>query len=143
MFTMRDGPETPARTRATLKAYLLTWRARGFGVWAICDRDSGDFLGECGFWQRGDSLGAALRFAVVPAAQGRGLAREAALAAVFVPATRGAAFDAGAQPSFYAPHDVREICRLPRAVNDGRLKRLGQPVRCDDVFFAPTIRHTP
>ncbi len=78
MATMRDGPETRMRTRATLDWYMATWRDQGYGIWAVLDRSSGGFLGECGFWLRDDGHGVSLRFALDLAAQGRGLAREAA-----------------------------------------------------------------
>lgn len=80
MATMRDGPETRARTRATLDWYLTTWVQQGYGIWAVLDRSSGAFLGECGFWIRDDGKGVSLRFALIQAVQGRGLAREAAAA---------------------------------------------------------------
>src|SRR5262249_57077823 len=52
----------------------------GFGIWAI--REEGNFLGIAGLEQRSDGRGIALRFALWPEAQGRGLAREAAAAAL-------------------------------------------------------------
>ena len=80
MATMRDGPETGAQTRATLDWYLDTWERQGYGIWAVLDRSNGTFLGECGFWIRDDGKGVSLRFALIQAVQGRGLAREAAAA---------------------------------------------------------------
>ena len=82
MATMKDGPETRAETGATLARYRETWRAHGFGIWAVVERASGGFLGECGFWLRDDGLGVALRVALAASARGRGLAREAAAAAL-------------------------------------------------------------
>ena len=51
-------------------------------MWAVLDRPGGNFLGECGFWRRDDGQGVSLRFALQRAVQGRGLAREAAAAAL-------------------------------------------------------------
>lgn len=82
MATMKGGAETREQTQATLAGYRATWRAHGFGIWAVLDRRDGSFLGECGFWLRDDGLGVALRFALIEAAQGRGMAREAAAAAL-------------------------------------------------------------
>ena len=82
MAAMRGGAESRARTRATLDWYLATWEEQGYGMWAVLDRPGGDFLGECGFWLRDDGQGVSLRFVLKRAVQGRGLAREAAAAAL-------------------------------------------------------------
>ena len=50
------------------------------GIWAI--REAGRFVGITGLEHRVDGRGVALRFALWPEAQGRGLAREAAFAAL-------------------------------------------------------------
>ncbi len=56
------------------------WSARRIGMFAI--REDGIFQGTTGIHERPDGRGLALRFAVWPEARGRGLAREAASAAL-------------------------------------------------------------
>ena len=72
---------------ATTRRPPMIWRATswpgariGFGIWAI--RQAGRFVGITGLEYRGDGRGVALRFALWPDAQGHGLAREAAFAAL-------------------------------------------------------------
>src|SRR4051794_22750512 len=54
----------------------------GFCGWAIRETNSGRFVGMTGLEHRPDGRGVALRFALWPEAQGRGLDREAAFAAL-------------------------------------------------------------
>ena len=73
-----------ARLRQTaeeLAEDVVAWGANGFGMWAIRECGHG-FVGVTGLEQRPDGRGIALRFALWPEAQGRGLAREAAGAAL-------------------------------------------------------------
>ena len=56
------------------------WSVRGVGMFAI--REGSAFQGTTGIHDRPDGRGLALRFAVWPEARGRGLAREAASAAL-------------------------------------------------------------
>lgn len=77
---MLGGVRSPRQTADELADDVADWGAHGFGIWAI--RQSGEFLGITGLERRPDGRGVALRFALWPEAQGRGLAREAALAAL-------------------------------------------------------------
>ena len=77
---MLGGVRTPVETAEELAADVIAWSANGFGIWAV--REHGGFIGITGLEQRPDERGIALRFALWPAAQGRGLAREAAAAAL-------------------------------------------------------------
>ncbi len=63
------------------------WVLRGYGAFSIEDRESGAYLGECGIFREHDYPEDELGWMVVPEAEGRGIAREAALAA------RGWAYD--------------------------------------------------
>ena len=58
----------------------IAWAASGVGMFAI--REGAAFQGTTGIHDRPDGRGLALRFAVWPEARGRGLAREAASAAL-------------------------------------------------------------
>jgi RimJ/RimL family protein N-acetyltransferase len=77
---MLGGVRSPQQTAQELADDVAEWGAHGFGTWAI--REQGQFLGITGLEHRLDGRGIALRFALWPQAQGRGLAREAASAAL-------------------------------------------------------------
>ncbi|MBX5453456.1 MAG: GNAT family N-acetyltransferase [Acidobacteriia bacterium] len=79
---MYGGIRTPQRTAEELAEDMAFWAKYGVGIWTVRDRRSGDFLGIVGLMERPDGLGLALRFALWPEARGRGLAREAAGAAL-------------------------------------------------------------
>ena len=75
---MLGGVRSPQQTAQELADDVTDWGTHGFGTWAI--REQGCFLGITGLEHRPDGRGIALRFALWPEAQGRGLAREAASA---------------------------------------------------------------
>jgi RimJ/RimL family protein N-acetyltransferase len=77
---MRGGVRDYAQTAEDLADDVVAWGRFGFGIWAI--REAGRFVGITGLEHRPDGRGVALRFALWPEAQGRGLAREAAFAAL-------------------------------------------------------------
>ena len=77
---MQGGVRDYAQTADDLAQDVIAWGRHGFGMWAI--RERGRFVGITGLEYRTDGRGVALRFALWPEAQGRGLAREAAFAAL-------------------------------------------------------------
>jgi RimJ/RimL family protein N-acetyltransferase len=77
---MLSGVRDHAQTAEDLARDVVNWGQYGFGIWAI--REGGRFVGITGLEHRPDGRGVALRFALWPEAQGRGLAREAAFAAL-------------------------------------------------------------
>ena len=79
---MLGGVRSPARTAEELADDVVAWGANGFGLWSIREAGNGRFVGITGLERRPDGRGVALRFALWPEAQGRGLAREAAAAAL-------------------------------------------------------------
>jgi RimJ/RimL family protein N-acetyltransferase len=79
---MLHGTRTPQRTREELEDDIDFWQVRGYGTWSVFERATGDFLGICGFMERPDGRGVALRFALWPECRGKGYAREAARAAL-------------------------------------------------------------
>ncbi|HUB13261.1 MAG TPA: GNAT family N-acetyltransferase [Acetobacteraceae bacterium] len=79
---MLGGVRTPLQTQEELTKDVMAWGADGFGIWSIREAGSNRFLGITGLERRPDGRGVALRFALWPEAQGRGLAREAAAAAL-------------------------------------------------------------
>jgi len=79
---MLGGVRTPAQTQEELAQEVLSWGADGFGIWTIREAYNNRFAGITGLERRSDGRGVALRFALWPDGQGRGLAREAAGAAL-------------------------------------------------------------
>lgn len=77
---MLGGVRSVAETHAELARDVCAWGANGFGIWSL--REAESFVGIAGLEPRPDGRGVALRFALWPEAQGRGLAREAAAAAL-------------------------------------------------------------
>jgi RimJ/RimL family protein N-acetyltransferase len=80
---MLGGVLGAAETAEELARDVIAWGANGFGIWAIRERETHRFVGITGLERRPDGRGVALRFALWPEAQGRGLAREAASAALW------------------------------------------------------------
>jgi RimJ/RimL family protein N-acetyltransferase len=79
---MLGGVRTWQQTAEELADDVVAWGANGFGIWTIRMADTGQFVGITGLERRPDGRGVALRFALGPEAQGHGLAREAASAAL-------------------------------------------------------------
>jgi RimJ/RimL family protein N-acetyltransferase len=77
---MLGGVRSHQQTAEELADDVVAWGANGYGMWTI--RECGRFLGVTGLERRPDGRGVALRFALWPEAQGRGLARQAAGAAL-------------------------------------------------------------
>ena len=84
---MLGGVRGPGQVAAELAEETAFWARRGVGMWMV--REAGAAIGLVGFHDRPDGLGLALRFAFLPAARGRGLAREAAGAALRFAAAQG------------------------------------------------------
>ncbi len=79
---MLGGVRTWQQTDEELAGDVVAWGANGFGIWTIRAAATGQFVGITGLERRPDGRGVALRFALWPEAQGHGLAREAASAAL-------------------------------------------------------------
>jgi len=79
---MQGGVRTHAQVAEDLARDVGAWGQHGFGMWAIREAVNQRFVGVTGLQHRSDQRGVALRFALWPEAQGRGLAREAAWAAL-------------------------------------------------------------
>lgn len=56
------------------------WVLRGYGAFSVEDRETGAYCGECGIFHEHNYPEPELGWMVVPEAEGRGIAREAALA---------------------------------------------------------------
>jgi RimJ/RimL family protein N-acetyltransferase len=75
---MLGGVRSHARAAEELAEDISFWAAHGFGMWTVRDAATAEFVGVTGLMLRPDGRGVALRFALWPEVQGRGLAREAA-----------------------------------------------------------------
>ena len=65
-----------------LATILGHWVLRGFGLWAVEERDSRRFVGQAGLLEPGGWPGFEVAYALHPSVWGRGYAREAAGAAL-------------------------------------------------------------
>ena len=105
---MLGGVRSTVETGEELAEDVRFWGARGVGMWTV--RHEGTMVGITGLHERRDGRGTALRFAFWPEARGRGLAMEAAGAAL-----RFAHERAG----------VERVVAVARAVNIGSRTLLG------------------
>jgi ribosomal-protein-alanine N-acetyltransferase len=83
---LRDGPflgdQVAVRSRRAIDRFVRHWGEKGFGVFAVEELATGRFLGQCGL-NTIDELGEVeILYAFERAAWGRGLATEAAQAAL-------------------------------------------------------------
>lgn len=65
-----------------LATILGHWMMRGFGLWAVDERDSGRFVGRVGLLEPSGWPGFEVAYTIAPSCWGRGYAREAAGAAL-------------------------------------------------------------
>jgi RimJ/RimL family protein N-acetyltransferase len=79
---MLGGVRSAQQTVAELAQELAFWGEHGVGLWTARAAEGGALLGISGLHARPDGRGLALRFAFRPEARGRGLAAEAAGAAL-------------------------------------------------------------
>ena len=78
---MLGGVRTPVQVAAELIEDAQFWVRHGCGMWTVRDFEGG-MAGLTGLHERVDGRGIAIRFAFRPETQGRGMAREAASAAL-------------------------------------------------------------
>ena len=79
---MLGGVRSTSQTLAELAEDTAFWSRHGVGMWMARAEPGGAVAGLVGLHERADGRGVALRFAFSPEARGRGLAREAAGAAL-------------------------------------------------------------
>ena len=77
---MLGGLRSRVQAEAEMADDLAFWARRGVGIFTV--REGKRFLGMTGMHERPDGRGLSLRFALFPSARGRGIAREAAGAAL-------------------------------------------------------------
>ncbi|BAY24849.1 GCN5-related N-acetyltransferase [Calothrix sp. NIES-2100] len=66
----------------SMAAMVGHWQLRGYGMWAVEERNSGVLLGRIGFWKPEGWPGFEIGWALKPAYWGRGYATEGAKAAL-------------------------------------------------------------
>ena len=77
-FGVLDGEAA----RAQVAEMLEHWATHGFGMWVVEEKISGEFAGECGLRWLEDASNVELSYGVQTRFRGRGLATEAARAAL-------------------------------------------------------------
>lgn len=75
------GPKSPADTWRSLAMLLGHWAWRGYGFWALEDRETGTYQGRVGLWCPHGWPEPELAWTLMPHARGKGYATEAALSA--------------------------------------------------------------
>jgi RimJ/RimL family protein N-acetyltransferase len=85
---------------------VALWQLRGYGAFGVEDRATGDYLGEVGIYQGEGYPGPELGWMVTPEAEGKGIAFEAASAAL---AWVRASFDWLYLTSIIEPANARSI----------------------------------
>ncbi len=78
---LADGEEfTIDSTRALIERFNEIFRARGYGRWAVVEKERGKLIGYCGLIVLIDEVGVELAYLLAKECWGRGLATEAARA---------------------------------------------------------------
>ena len=76
------GPLTPSNAWKQLAMELGQWYLKGYGMWSLELRDTGDMIGGCGFWWPSGWPRPELTWWLIESARGNGYASEASLAAI-------------------------------------------------------------
>ena len=77
MERMLEGVQDRSAALETLKTFEAFWSTQGIGMFGVFQREDDRFIGEAGLMLRPDGLGLAVRYSFLPAARGKGYAREA------------------------------------------------------------------
>ncbi|WP_319824817.1 GNAT family N-acetyltransferase [Thalassovita sp.] len=75
------GPLRPDEVWRQYCTIMGHWQVRGYGFWGLQDKTSGDYLGRVGLWFPLGWPEPEIGWTLMPAAQGKGFATEAAQAA--------------------------------------------------------------
>ncbi len=82
MFRPDPTPPPLARIEPMIDRFLAHWAARGFGIWALTKRDTGDFMGYCGLRVLDETGEVEVDYLMGPDYWGLGYATEAAEMAI-------------------------------------------------------------
>ena len=122
-----DGrPLTRADAWRQLATFVGHWALRGFGLWAVEERGTGEFLGRIGCWEPDGWPGFELAYTLARPAWGRGYAREGAAAALAHARDTLGRTDV---ISLIRPANARSIrvAESLGAVRDGTVELFGRP----------------
>ena len=79
MEIRKIGTQDRAGSDTQLEIIVEHWQRRGFGLWAVFDRKTNNFMGECGLREENDTgEEVELSYGLLPEFWGGGLATEAA-----------------------------------------------------------------
>jgi len=81
MGIRKYGPRTPRAASAAFDVLMQHWDRHGFGLYAVIERASGGFCGECGLRHVDDGTEIELSYGLFLPFRGQGYATEAAAAA--------------------------------------------------------------
>ncbi|KFN47402.1 GNAT family N-acetyltransferase [Arenimonas composti] len=76
------GTQPPSLAWRGFMSMLGAWRATGFGMFSVLERDTGRWVGRCGPWSPPEWPGTEVGYTFARAVWGRGYATEAATAAI-------------------------------------------------------------
>lgn len=82
MAIRKYGVLDAGAARLQVQKMLDHWTTHGFGMWVVEERSSREFAGECGLRWREEEPDVELSYGLIPQFRGRGLATEAAQAAL-------------------------------------------------------------
>ncbi|MDF1794732.1 MAG: GNAT family N-acetyltransferase [Thalassobaculaceae bacterium] len=82
MVVRKLGVLSPQAASAVVDEMIAHWRTHGFGMYAVIERATGAFMGECGLRYLEDGTVPEISYGLLPAARGKGYGREAATASM-------------------------------------------------------------
>jgi ribosomal-protein-alanine N-acetyltransferase len=74
--------KTRDETKALIEKYAEQWKEKGYGVWGVLDRQTGELLGDCGLNVIKETGEVEILYAFDPKYWGHGYAMEASIAAL-------------------------------------------------------------
>jgi len=118
-----DGPLGRARAWKEFASVTGQWSLRGYGAWSVEDRASGAYVGEAGLFHHAHYPEVEIGWMVVADAEGKGIAREAAIA------VRGFAYGTLGLKTLvsYIDHDNARSIRLAERLGASRDDRAPLP----------------
>jgi ribosomal-protein-alanine N-acetyltransferase len=73
-----SGESRAETAERTIRHFQECWAQHGFGPWAVCDRETGRLIGQCGLRYLDDFKGVEVLWTIDPSCWRRGYASEAA-----------------------------------------------------------------
>lgn len=81
MAIRKYGPRNPEAASAAFDVLMRHWETHGFGLYAVLERETGAFCGECGLRHVDEGKDIEISYGLFPFSRGKGYATEAATAA--------------------------------------------------------------